>query len=92
MYGNPGYGGYGPGFMSSPVFGGPYGGGMGMSFGGPFGRMGMYGRGYGGFGGPFGGLFGGFGGFGGLNSLLGPAGRFDPFGDYDEVLPFKRMI
>merc|ERR1719192_1929031 len=54
---------------------------MGMSFGGPFGRMGMYGRGYGGFGGPFGGLFGGFGG---LNSLLGPAGRFDPFGDYDE--------
>ena len=66
--------------------------GMGMGFGGPFGRMGMYGRGYGGFGGPFGGPFGGFGGFGGLNSLLGPAGRFDPFGDYDEVLPFKRMI
>merc|ERR1719507_402405 len=53
-YGAPGYGapGYAPGFMSQPVFGGPYGG-MGMGFGGPFGGMGMYGRG---FGGPFGGM------------------------------------
>merc|ERR1712212_1454192 len=36
-YGQPGFpnSGYGPGFMSTPVFGGPYGG-MGMGFGGPF--------------------------------------------------------
>merc|ERR1719339_139324 len=116
-YGQPGFpnSGYGPGFMSSPVFGGPYGG-MGMGFGGPFGGIGMgrYGGGfggpfggigmgrfgspyggmggYGGFGGPYGGRFGGrfggryggFGGFGGLNSMLGPAGRFDPYGDYED--------
>ena len=81
-YGAPGYGapGYAPGFMSQPVFGGPYGG-MGMGFGGPFGGMGMYGPGFGGFGGPF----GGFGGFGGLNGLLGPAGQFNPFGDLEVV-------
>merc|ERR1719447_2690822 len=38
-YGQPGFpnSGYGPGFMSTPVFGGPYGG---MGFGGPFGGMG----------------------------------------------------
>merc|ERR1719234_2944488 len=42
-YGQPGFpnSGYGPGFMSTPVFGGPYGGGMGMGFGGPYGGMGM---------------------------------------------------
>merc|ERR1719397_144962 len=102
-YGQPGFpnSGYGSGFMSTPVFGGPYGG-MGMGFGGPFGGMGMgrfgspYGGmgGYGGFGGPFGGRFGGrygggyggFGGFGGLNSMLGPAGRFDPYGEYEDDL------
>jgi len=100
-YGQPGFpnSGYGPGFMSTPVFGGPYGG-MGMGFGGPYGGMGMgrfgspYGGmgGYGGFGGPYGGRFGGryggrfggYGGYGGLNSMLGPAGRFDPYGDYED--------
>merc|ERR1711970_393149 len=61
---------------STPVFGGPYGGGMGMGFGGPFG--GRFGGRYGG------GRYGGFGGFGGLNSMLGPAGRFDPYGDYED--------
>merc|ERR1719234_867241 len=37
-HGQPGFpnSGYGPGFMGTPVFGGPYGGGMGMGFGGPF--------------------------------------------------------
>merc|ERR550519_3234596 len=70
-YGAPGYGapGYAPGFMSQPVFGGPYRG-MGMGFGGPFGGMGMYGP--------------GFGGFGGLNGLLGPGGKFNPFGDLED--------
>merc|ERR1740128_609331 len=100
-YGQPGFpnSGYGPGFMSTPVFGGPYGG-MGMGFGGPYGGMGMgrfgspYGGmgGYGGFGGPYGGRFGGryggrfggYGGYGGLNGMLGPAGRFDPYGDYED--------
>merc|ERR1719308_482311 len=59
---------------------------MGMGrFGGPYGGMG----GYGGFGGRFGGRFGRrhggrFGGYGGLNDLLGPAGRFDPYGDYED--------
>merc|ERR1719352_288485 len=80
--------GYGPGFMSTPVFGGPYGGiGMGR-YGSPYGGMGGFGGfggGYGGrFGGRFGGRYGGYGGFGGLNSMLGPAGRFDPYGDYED--------
>merc|ERR1719180_705728 len=78
-HGQPGFpnSGYGPGFMSTPVFGSPYGG------------MGGYGGfgGYGGrFGGRFGGRYGGYGGFGGLNSMLGPAGRFDPYGDYEDVM------
>merc|ERR1719308_576182 len=59
---------------------------MGMGrFGGPYGGMG----GYGGFGGRFGRRYGRrhggrFGGYGGLNDLLGPAGRFDPYGDYED--------
>merc|ERR1719295_1365651 len=45
--------------------------------------------GYGGFGGRFGRRYGRryggrFGGYGGLNDLLGPAGRFDPYGDYED--------
>merc|ERR1719260_674567 len=61
-------------------FGSPYGG-----MGGYGGFGGRYGRGYGGrFGGGYGGRFGGFGGYGRLNSMLGPAGRFDPYGDYED--------
>merc|ERR1719370_1271452 len=53
------------------------------------GGMGGYGGGFGGgyggrFGGGYGGRFGGFGGYGGLNDMLGPAGRFDPYGDYED--------
>merc|ERR1719500_363535 len=47
-------------------------------FGGPYGGMGM------GFGGPFGGM-GMYGqGFGGFDGLLGPAGQFNPFGDFED--------
>merc|ERR1712029_737138 len=59
-------------------------GGMG-GFGSSYGGMG----GYGGFGGRFGRRYGRrhggrFGGYGGLNDPLGPAGRFDPYGDYED--------
>jgi len=83
-YGQPGYG---PGFVSTRVFGGPYGGFGGYSDGlyGGFGRRfgGKYGGHFGGFGTKYG---GGFGGYGGLHGKLGSAGLFNPFGDYEDML------
>merc|ERR550519_1006113 len=93
-YGSPSYGGkggygqpgYGPGFMSGPVYGGSYGGfgpfgghhhhgGSGGYFGGHYGGFGRR------FGGKYGGHFGGFGtkyggGFGGYGGRFGPYGVF----------------
>merc|ERR1719187_117068 len=93
-YGQPGFlnSGYGPGFMSAPVFGGfgPFGphASSGGYFGGPYGSFG--GR----FGGKHGGRFGGFGpkygggfrGYGGRrNGIFGAVGRFDPYGDFEDM-------
>merc|ERR1712037_654898 len=85
-YGSPSYGGkggygqpgYGPGFMSGPVYGGSYGG-----FG-PFGGHHHHGGSGRRFGGKYGGRFGGFGtkyggGFGGYG------GRFGPYGDFEDL-------
>merc|ERR1719507_2934541 len=99
-YGSPSYGGkggygggYGPGFMSGPVYGGhhhhggfgPFGGhhhhgGSGGYFGGPYGGFGRR------FGGKYGGHFGGFGtkyggGFGGYGGRFGPYGVFEDMFD-----------
>merc|ERR1712055_815898 len=94
-YGHPGFlnSGYRPGFMSAPVFGGfgPFGGphaSSGGYFVGPYGSFG--GR----FGGKHGGRFGGFGtkygggfrGYGGRrNGIFGAVGRFDPYGDFEDM-------
>merc|ERR1712210_444121 len=83
-YGSPSYGGkggygqpgYGPGFMSGPVYGGSYGG------------FGPFGGHYGGFGRRFGGKYGGrFGGFGTKygGGFGGYGGRFGPYGDFEDL-------
>merc|ERR1719507_2788858 len=98
-YGSPSYGGkggygggYGPGFMSGPVYGGHHHhggfgtfghhhhGGSGGYFGGPYGGFGRR------FGGKYGGHFGGFGtkyggGFGGYGGRFGPYGVFEDMFD-----------
>jgi len=93
-YGQPGFlnSGYGPGFMSAPVFGGfgPFGGphaSSGGYFGGPYGSFGgrfggKHGGRFGGFGTKYG---GGFGGYGGRNGIFGAVGRFDPYGDFEDM-------